>query len=99
MLLGEMDTKYLKPSRVPALSPRLPSGEGTVTFVVHVGRQLHTAHGDIHPQVAEVGIRLEKKLGSQLHVVPFLILLVDQYRVVVVKLGRDRSRPGDRAQK
>lgn len=37
VLLGKMDTKSLKPSRIPTLSPRLPGGEGTVTFVIHIG--------------------------------------------------------------
>lgn len=72
-----MDTKCLKPSRIPILSSRLPSGEAIVTFVVHVGGQLNAAHGDIHPQVAEVRVGLEKKLSSQLHVVALVILLID----------------------
>lgn len=69
--------KCLKPSRIPIISPGLPGGEATVTFVVHVGGQLNAAHGDIHPQVAEVRVRFEKKLSSQLHVVALVILLID----------------------
>lgn len=60
------------------------------TFVVHVGGQLHVADGGVHHQVAEVRVGLEDKLSPQLHVIAVLIPLVDQDRVVIVKLGADR---------
>lgn len=62
-------------------------GQG-VTFVVHVGGQLHTADGGVHHQVAEVRVGLKDKLSPQLHVIAVLVPLVDQDRVVIVKLGR-----------
>lgn len=62
------------------------------TFVVHISGQLHAADGGVHHQVAEVSIGLEDKLSPQLHIVTILILLVDQDRIVVVKLGADRNK-------
>lgn len=64
-------------------------GAGT-TFVVHVGGQLHTAEGRVHPQVAEVRVGLQDKLSPQLHVLATRIPLIDQEGVVIVKLGQRR---------
>lgn len=61
-------------------------GKGA-TFVVHVRGQLHAADGGVHHQVAEVRIGFKDKLSPQLHVIAILIPLVDQDRVVIVKLG------------
>lgn len=51
-------------------------GAGT-TFVVHVGGQLHTAEGRVHPQVAEVCVGLQDKLSPQFHILATRIPLVD----------------------
>lgn len=68
----------------------MPGHGARTTFVVHVGGQLHTAEGRVHPQVAEVRVGLQDKLSPQLHVLATRIPLVDQDRVVIVKLGQRR---------
>ena len=71
-------------------------GHGTgTTFVVHVGGQLHTTEGCVHHEIAEVRVGLEDKLSPQLHILAIHVPLIDQDRVVIVKLWR-RGTAGQR---
>lgn len=64
-----------------------------VTFVVHVGGDLHHAQAQVHWQVVKVIVRLQDKLSSQLHAVPIFIHFINQDGIKVLILYTHTHTP------
>ena len=66
--------------------------EGEHTFVVHVGWYLDHAEAEVDGQVVKMVIGLQDKLSSQLDIIPIFINLIDQHRIEVFILEREKQR-------
>lgn len=57
-----------------------------ITFVVDIGGELDIAVCCVHQQVIEMLIWLQNEFISKLHIIVIFVLLINQERVVVIKL-------------
>lgn len=56
------------------------------TFVVDIGGQLDITVGCVHQQVIEMLIWFQNEFIPKLHIIVIFILIINQERVVVIKL-------------
>lgn len=66
-------------------------GQQIITFVVDIGWELYVAVCCVHLQITEVFIWLQNEFISKLHVIIILVLVINQERVVIIKLLMRRN--------